>query len=87
MGKIKRIAIDLDNLTAQDWADAVAIAAEGGVALTALDLESAKRDPLSLPLPALTALIHVARRKENPRVTAAASVRLACDALGVPYGE
>lgn len=86
MARTVDLTIDLDSLTAQDWADAIAIARAGGVELADLDLAAAGRNPRRLPLPALAALIHVARRKQTPRATAAGSVNLAADALGVARG-
>lgn len=84
MGRVKQLAIDLDTLTAQDWADARAIMVAGGVDPDALDWDAAQADPTTLPLPALAALIHVVRRREHPRARDATAVRLACEALGVP---
>lgn len=77
MGRMKDIAINLDALTAQDWADARAIMAVGGVDPETVTLAAVQAAPSAAPVPVLAALIYVQLRKEAPRITAGRCVRLA----------
>lgn len=82
MARTEEIAIDLDSLTAQERADASAIASLGGVDLATTDLA----DLAAIPVPALTALIYVIMRRTAPRITPGRCVRLALLAKGVTDG-
>jgi hypothetical protein len=82
VGRVKDIAIALDSLSEQDWADARRIMQLGGVDPGAVDLAAVQANPAGAPVPVLAALIYTSLRKESPRITQRRCVRLALAVTG-----
>lgn len=78
MGRMKAIAISLDAMTPQDWADVGDALREAGIDAATVDWA----DVAGMPVVALAALVHVTVRRENPHATHTNSYRLALAAQG-----
>ncbi len=79
MAAVKDLAISLDALSTQDWADVFSALREGGIDPASVDFT----DVAGMPLLALAALIHVTKRQTNPAATYTNSYRLASLARAV----
>lgn len=74
---MKALAIALDSLNGQDWADARRIMQLGGVDPDSVSLLDVQADPSKAPVPVLAALVYVALRKEQPNITQGRCIRIA----------